>query len=40
LPTPSTPYRRQRPAQQTSAEFTEELLTLSGHYKAEFTQPA
>jgi hypothetical protein len=32
-----TPYRRQRPVQQTSAEFTEEMLTSSGHYKVEFT---
>jgi hypothetical protein len=37
LPTPSTPYRRQRPVQQTSAEFTKEMLTPSGHYKVEFT---
>jgi hypothetical protein len=37
LPTPSTPYRRQRPVQQTSAEFTKEMLMPFGHYKVEFT---
>jgi hypothetical protein len=36
LPTPSL-YRRQRSVQQTSAEFTEEMLTPSGHHKVEFT---
>jgi len=37
LPTPSTPYRRQRPVQQTCAEFTTEMLMPFGHYKVEFT---
>jgi len=37
LPTPSTPYRRRRSVQQTSAEFTKEMLTPFGHHKVEFT---
>jgi hypothetical protein len=33
IPSPA----RRRPVQQTSAEFTKELLMPSGHYKVEFT---